>query len=108
MKIDIQTKIDEYLDLIQAISEHIENPALATAVLQEIRKDMRVEEMRQPRNYVATGDFPASDAQIAYLRKLGASIPEAGLTREHASKLITELQMKKQTVAVEKVPMRRP
>jgi len=109
MIIDVQSKISEYLELIDAIKEQIDDPATALAILPEIRKDMRAAEMRQGYNHSSTADLPASEAQIAYIKNLGGKIPEQGLTKNQASKLITELQtVKKTPITVEKMPMRRP
>lgn len=107
MIIDIQTKIEEYLELIEAIRDKFDDPVTAMAVLQEIRKDARAEEIRRGRGFSSTGDLPATDAQIGYLKKLGGEVSEHGLTRNHASKMIEELQLKKGAVVVEKVPRQR-
>jgi len=108
MIIDVQSKISEYLELIDAIKEQIDDPATALAILPEIRKDMRAAEMRQGNNYSSTGDLPATDAQLNFLKQLGGKVPPQGLTRNQASRMIDELQMKKTPVTVEKMPMRRP
>ena len=108
MRFDVQSKISEYLELIDAIKDQIDDPAIALAILPEIRKDMRSAEMRQGSCYSSTGDLPASEAQIAYIKNLGGKIPEQGLTRNQASKMIDELQTVKKTSVVEKMPMRRP
>ena len=108
MIIDIQTKINEYIELIDAISEQVDDRATAFAILPEIRKDMRAAEMRQGNNHSSTGDYPATDNQLAFIRKLGGKVPEQGLTRNQASKVIDELQVKKAAVVVEKAPVRKP
>ena len=109
MRFDVQSKISEYLELIEAIKEQVDDPATAFAILPEIRKDMRVAEMRQGNNYSSTGDLPATDAQLNFLKQLGGQIPPQGLTKNQASSMITELQtVKKTPVTVEKMPMRRP
>jgi hypothetical protein len=109
MIIDVQSKIGEYLELIEAIKEQIDDPATALAILPEIRKDMRAAEMRQGNNHSSTGDLPATDAQLNFMKQLGGRIPEQGLTRSQASRMIDELQtVRKTPVTVEKMPMRRP
>jgi hypothetical protein len=107
MIIDVQSKISEYLELIDAIKEQIDDPATAFAILPEIRKDMRAAEMRRGNGYSSTSDLPATDNQLAYIRKLGGRIPEHGLTRDQASRMIDELQNKK-TSEVFQAPVRRP
>ncbi|MGD0572451.1 MAG: hypothetical protein ABSB11_05465 [Sedimentisphaerales bacterium] len=108
MRFDEQSKISEYLELIEAIKEQVDDPATALAILPEIRKDMRAAEMRQGNNHSSTADLPASEAQIAYIKNLGGHFPPQGLTRNQASRMIDELQTKKTPVTVEKMPMRRP
>jgi len=108
MIIDVQSKISEYLDLIEAIKEQVDDPATAFAILPEIRKGMRAAEMRQGNGYSSTGDLPATDNQLAYIRKLGGRIPEQGLTRNQASKVIGDLENIKKSPEVFQAPVRRP
>jgi len=108
MIIDVQSKISEYLELIDVIKEQIDDPATALAILPEIRKDMRVAEMRQGNNHSSTADLPATDAQLNFLKQLGGKVSPQGLTRSQASRMIDELQTAKKASVVEKMPMRRP
>lgn len=108
MRFDIQSKISEYLELIEAINEQVDDPATALAILPEIRKDMRSAEMRQQSSYSSTGDLPATDNQLFYIRKIGGKIPEQGLTRNQASKVISDLGEAKKTTEVFQAPVRRP
>jgi len=103
MIIDVQTKISEYLELIEAIQEEVDDPVIALGILQELRKDIRAEEIRRGRGYSSTGDMPATEAQIGFLKKLGGQVPESGLTRNQASKLIDGLQAKKGAVVVKDI-----
>jgi hypothetical protein len=107
MIFDIQSRISEYLELIEAIREQVDDPATVVAILHELRNDMRAEEMRQTKNYTSTGVLPATDAQLSYLKKLGGHVTEHRPTRNQASKMIGELQLKK-PVLLEKMPMRIP
>jgi hypothetical protein len=71
MRFDVQSKISEYLELIEAIKEQTDDPATALAILPEIRKDIRAAELRQGNNHSSTGDYPATDSQLVFIRKLG-------------------------------------
>jgi hypothetical protein len=111
MRFDIQAKISEYLELIEAIKDQVEDPATALAILPEIRKDMRAAEMRQSSStFNSTGDLPATENQISFIRSLGGKMPEQGLTRNQASKVIEELEKIKKSSKEEcfKAPVRRP
>jgi hypothetical protein len=92
MIIGIQTKIGEYLKLIEAIQEEFNDPVIAMAVLQEIRKDARAEEIRRGRGFSSTSELPATEKQIGYLETLGGQVPQSGLTRSQASRLIDSLR----------------
>ena len=92
MIIDVQTKIGEYVELIEAIREEFDDPATAMAVLQELRKDARAEEIRHGRGFSSTGELPATEKQIGYLETLGGQVPQSGLTRSQASRLIDSLR----------------
>jgi hypothetical protein len=101
---DMQTTIEEYVRLYDAVKKHVSDSSLALAVLQEIRKDLRMQEHRQT---VTNGDWPATENQIAYLRNLGAEIPE-GLTRQQASQLIDNIKAAKGATRAVKLPLRVP
>ena len=92
MTFDLQSKINEYSKLITAIKEQFNEPSEISAVLQEIRKDMRVAEMKEERNF--NNDLPATERQIAYLKTYGAIVTKNididSLTKQQASKLIGE------------------
>jgi hypothetical protein len=109
MRFDVQTKVTEYLELIEAIKDQIDDPATALAILPEIRKDMRAAEMRHGTGYGSTDDLPATDNQLGYIRRLGGRIPEQGLTRNQASKIIGDLEnIRKQPAEAFHAPVRRP
>jgi hypothetical protein len=94
MTFDLQSKIIEYSKLITAIKEQFNDSAEISAVLQEIRKDMRVAEMKEERNF--NNDLPATERQIAYLKTYGTLVTKNvdidSLTKQQASKLISESQ----------------
>ena len=85
MIIEEQTTIDRYVDLLEKIKGRVGNEANSLAILAEIRKDQRMQQIQQ--KTVINSNMPATENQIGYLKRLGAEIPE-GLTRQEASKLI--------------------
>lgn len=106
MEIETQDKLDTYVKLLESIEERTHDRKTAAAVLAEVAKDIRMDQMRQERS--PNGGEPATENQIGYLKKLGAAIPE-GLTVRQASELIDRVKAKKkETVPVVKVPVRVP
>ena len=105
MIIEEQTTIDRYVDLLEKIKGRVGNEANSLAILAEIRKDQRMQQIQQ--KTVINSNMPATENQIGYLKRLGAEIPE-GLTRQEASKLIDN---RKEAIAMQKTmeqPMRIP
>ena len=92
MTFDIQSRISEYRELVAAISKQIDNTAIALAVMQEIRKDMREE----------------SNSNAAELSRLGSHIQQQVLTRNQASKLIADLDDSRKAPEVVEIPFRIP
>lgn len=106
MKIDIQTKINEYALLIEQIRNRLGDGAEAMAVLQEIGKDIRANNIQQQKKY--NSNSPATEKQIAYMNKLGLTIPE-GLTVQQASKMIDDFKNSpEENEEVFEVPIRIP
>ena len=106
MKIDVQTKINEYALLIEQIRNRLGDDADTLAVLQEIGKDIRANNIQQTKSY--NSDYPATENQIAYLKRLGSKIPE-GLTKRQASKMIDDFKNpSEESEDVFEVPIRIP
>lgn len=106
MRIEIQDRLDTYLELLEMIEEKTHDRHTAAAVLTEVAKDMRADQMRQERS--ANRNGPATENQIGYLKRLGATIPE-GLTVQQASELIDRMKaQKEEAVEVVKIPARIP
>ncbi|GAJ11838.1 unnamed protein product, partial [marine sediment metagenome] len=99
-----QTRIDEYVSLLNRLKEQVGNEN-ALAILQEVKKDERANQIHKERSF--SNDLPATENQIAYLRKLGAVIPE-GLGRQEASQLIDNAKAARNRATVVKVPVRVP
>ena len=87
MKIDIQTKIEEYAFIIEKIRNRFGDDANTTVILQEIGKDIRANNIQQNKSY--SSNSPATDKQLGYLKQLGVAVSE-GLTKSQASKLIED------------------
>jgi hypothetical protein len=105
MKTELQTTIESYVELLEEIKTHTENSQEAVGILGEIRKDQRMQQPQQKR--VVNGNLAATENQIAYLKRLGAEIPE-GLTRQEASQMIDD---QKERIAMQKAmqqPIRIP
>jgi len=84
---EIEERTASYLAMYQQIRAMVPSEAIALALLQEIRKDMRMDRMKTERSVSNNGDSPATGSQIAYLEKLGVAVPE-NLTKKEASQLI--------------------
>ena len=95
MENEIQEKISTYVELLDTIKEQTGDDPAALAILHEIMKDIRAEKFQKKKVYNSNG--PATDKQIAYLKKLGVPIPE-NVTRQQASDLIDQAQQWKNDV----------
>ena len=82
--LNLDSRVGEYHELIEAIKRQISDPAMAAMVLQEIRKDMRSSEMREKSYHSSLHSLPRIAAQ-------GVQLPQNVLTREQASRLITAI-----------------
>jgi len=86
---EIETRIENYLNLLGQVKAKIQDERTAVSLLSEVLKDHRMEQMRKEKEQ--QGDEPASKKQIQYLKKLGVDVSKhAGLTKEQASKLIDD------------------
>ena len=84
---NVQTKLENYLELLDKIREKTQDERVATVLLTEISKDIRMERIKQERE-MSNGD-PATDKQRKFMKKLGIDFPET-LTKQEASSLIDE------------------
>ena len=107
MRIDIQTKIEEYAFLMDKIRDRFGDDPEAMVVLQEIGKDIRASNIQQKKSY--NSNSPATEKQVAYLKRLGSTIPE-GLTKYQASMLIDQNKNQSEETGekVFEVPVRVP
>jgi hypothetical protein len=84
-----QTKLDEYLGLLETIRKKTGDERTAMTILQEISKDRRTEQIRmerETRNGGRIGDL-ATDRQRSFLKKLGIEFAN-DITKKQASFLI--------------------
>ena len=87
----LDEKVAEYLELFQGIKQKVGDERIAVSILQEVNKDFRMAMIREERNSGSQveSDFPATERQKSFLKKLGVRIP-AKLTKKEASALIDE------------------
>ena len=86
--------VDSCVELFKAIEQKVESEEVAVALVQELGKNYRVQQMQRVRDESvpaksSAGDQPASTKQIKYLKFLGVEIP-SDLNRKDASQLIDE------------------
>jgi hypothetical protein len=87
MKVDMQSKLDEYMRLLKQIKQKTQDERTAVALLQEVSKDRRSAEIREERGIEQSQ--PATDKQKNFMKKLGIKFPDS-VTKQEASTLIDE------------------
>ena len=87
MEFNVQSKMDEYLELLEQIKQKTTDERTAVSVLQEISKDRRSVEIREERQ--AKNAEPATDKQKQFMKKLNIQFPE-NVTKHEASVLIDD------------------
>ncbi|MCL4216535.1 MAG: DUF3072 domain-containing protein [Candidatus Hydrogenedentes bacterium] len=92
----LHERVKEYLELFQAIRQRTGDDRAAVAILQEVNKDIRMEQIREERangfdvgHGWNGGDEPATDRQLSYLKNLGVQV-NGNLTKKKASAMIDE------------------
>ena len=91
----IQTQLDGYVEAFEMAKERVGDVEVARTIVQEIGKTQRTEMLRgkSPSNNdgkrVIDGDAPASEKQLAFLKRLGVKA-EPGISKAEASQLIDE------------------
>lgn len=94
MKFDMQSKLDEYLRLLEQIKQKTTDERTAMSLLQEVCKDRRSAEIREERETKSSDNsnndsIPATEKQKQFMKKLGIKFP-ATVTKQEASTLIDE------------------
>lgn len=87
MKFDMQSKLGEYLKLLEQIKQKTQDERTAVALLQEVSKDRRSAEIREERGVEQSQ--PATEKQKNFMKKLGIKFPDT-VTKQEASTLIDE------------------
>jgi hypothetical protein len=87
MEANIQAKLDNYLELLNALKAKTLNELTAVYILQEISKDVRSEQIREERE--AKNSEPATEKQKKFMKKLGMDFPK-NATKQEASVMIDE------------------
>ena len=88
-------RLDDYLELFNKIFDKTRDDKVSIAILVEIAKDKRMDQIRQDKE--KNGNLPATEKQLLFLEKLGAVIPEE-LTKREASKLIEQTKQLKDSL----------
>jgi len=93
---EINTRIDEYLGLLNEIIDKVGDDRAAADIMREVANDKRAEQMRAERRTRgwnqgrSTSNGPATKAQLEWLHDLKAKF-EPGITRQEASRTISKL-----------------
>ena len=87
MDSDTRERLDCYIELMDEISEKTESDSIAVAILHEMSKDRRTQQMRNERQ--AASSNGATGKQKRLMKQLGLEFPE-DISRKEASALITE------------------
>ena len=86
MDTDTKKRLDSYLELLDEISEKTDDAKTALALLQEISKDRRMEQIREEQGFKNV-DEPASEKQKKFMTDLGIEFTDE-ITKKQASFLI--------------------
>jgi hypothetical protein len=76
-----------YISAFNGIKEEVGDERVATAILQEVAKDRRMDEIRSEQE--ARNGEPATAKQVALMKKLNVSFRK-GVTKREASELLDE------------------
>ena len=80
-------KLESYIELYDEIREKTESDSAAVAILQEMGKDKRSNQIRDEKTSV--NNEPATEKQRRFMKRLGMSFPK-GVTKKEASVLLDE------------------
>ena len=87
MKFDMQSKLDEYMRLLEQIKQKTQDERTAMSLLQELSRDRRSAEIREEKG--AEQVIPATEKQKNFMKKLGIKFP-GEVTKQEASVMIDE------------------
>lgn len=92
MQFNMESKLEEYLQLLEQIKQKTTDERTAVSLLQEVSKDRRSAEIREERetkNSDTNDSETATEKQKQFMKKLGIKFP-ATVTKQEASMLIDE------------------
>ena len=87
MEFDVQSKVNEYLELLGQLKQKTTEEWTAVSILQEISKDRRSAEIREERQ--TKNAEPATPKQKQFMKKLNIQFP-SNVTKHEASVLIDD------------------
>lgn len=93
----LENKMNEYVELFGKVRSRVSDDNLAMSIVEQIGKDLRVEQMHagRPPARDARDEQSATDRQRGMLRRLGvADYATPHLTKARASELIDEAMAK--------------
>lgn len=84
----MHASIDEYIELFREVMDRAGDDSAAAVIVEQIGKDKRMAQIhafqRGNGGVVNGDDVPATQKQLAYMKRLGLTIPD-GLTKKEAS-----------------------
>ena len=92
MKFDMQSKLGEYMQLLEQIKQKTQDERTAVSLLQEVSKDRRTAEIRAERGQTdaeTSNSVPATEKQKSFMKNLKIEFPDT-VTKLEASKLLDE------------------
>ena len=91
-----QSTLEAYASQFHALKERVGDASAATAVLQEVARDRRAEQIRAEKQAgrAEQNGEPATQKQLEFLKDLKMDIPQ-GLTKQAASLLIDQRRAKR-------------
>jgi hypothetical protein len=87
MEKDMKQRVEDYLELFNDIKQSVGDDITARAILAEVSKDRRMDEIRSEKE--TSNGKPATEKQLAFLKDLGVSFRK-GVTKREASELLDE------------------
>ena len=102
LKEETQSKLDMYVEAYDRIKQRIGDERVSSVILQELAKDIRI--ARPKSDGFADNPVPATDKQLAFLRRLGKDV-DGPLTKQQASALIDDAtEYREKTVLPARIP----
>lgn len=98
MEAETQSTLEGYTSLFHTLKQRVGDAVAATAILQEVARDRRAQQIREERKAGREREEedsePATQKQLEFLKDLKMDIPQ-GLTKQAASALIDQGKAKR-------------